>query len=405
LPSRRQINFVPVGALLRGTVPGDKAVQITSLRNPNCDPGAVSSTGAVTRRGNCEIVTSTVQTDLTNPLHRAALDGAAVNKFRQFPDLGNVRYNEYTATSNYHSLQMTFSRQTGKNLQFFATYTFSKVLGLTTGEFADYDPIDARGRSYGVLNFDRTHVFNLSYNYNIPNLSPVNNAFAKGVLNGWQLSGITTFSSGTPLRLRFTGELTGGNMAIAAFGTNAFPNDGNGAGSIAPIYTSNPAQSGSKVGDKLFNIGSIAFPAFGDPGFRITPFYHRTPSTANWDISFFKNFKISEKKNFQFRTGFFNVFNQAFPKRINTGNANDSDVYLTLDTRCTRTPVNQQLVLADGTVTTFTQTIPNGNGGTVNGICDPTKGFTFTDATKNLFGQILTKRGQRVVELAVKFTF
>ncbi|MBI1761848.1 MAG: TonB-dependent receptor [Acidobacteria bacterium] len=406
LPSRRQINFVPVGALLKGTVPGDKPVEITTLRNPGCDPGAVDANGVVTRRGNCEIVTSTVSSNLANPLNRAALDAAAINKFRPFSDLGNVRYNEYNATSNYHSLQVTLSRQTGKNLQFFGTYTFSKVLGLTTGEFADLDPIDARGRSYGVLNFDRTHVFNLSYNYNIPNLSPVNNAFAKGVLNGWQLSGITTFASGTPLRLRFTGDITGDGLAIASFGTNAFPNDGNGAGSIAPIYTANPARSGDKVGDKVFDLASITIPGFGQSGSLVPPFYHRTPATANWDVSFFKNFKISEKKNLQFRTGFFNIFNQAYPKRISTSNNNDSDIYLTLETKCTRTPTVPVLVLPNGTVVNdYKDTIPNGVGGTVSGICDPTKPFTFTDATKNNFGKILTKRGQRVVELALKFTF
>ena len=408
LPSRRQINFVPVGALLKGGVPGDKPVTIETLRNPGCDPGEVAKDGTtVIRRGNCIIDTTTnVLSNLTNPLHRAAADGAAINKFRPFSDLGNIRYNEYNATSNYHSLQMTLSRQTGKNLQFFATYTFSKVLGLTTGEFADQDPIDARGRSYGVLNFDRTHVANLSYNYNIPNLSPSKNAFAKGVLNGWQLSGITTYSSGTPLRLRFSGDITSSGLAIASFGTNAFPNDGNGAGSIAPIYSANPVVGGKKAGESVFNLANIKIPAFGQTGSLVPPFYFRTPRTSNWDVSFFKNFKISEKKTLQFRTGFFNVFNQAFPKRVDTGNNNNSDIYLTLETKCTRTPVIAKLVLPNGTVRdNYRDTVPNGSGGTADSVCDPTKPFDYTDATKANFGKITTKRGQRVVELALKFTF
>jgi len=44
-------------------------------------------------------------------------------------------------------------------------------------------------------------------------------------------------------------------------------------------------------------------------------------------------------------------------------------------------------------------------GGTSTNVCDPGKGFSFTDATKNSFGKITTKRGQRVIEMAVKFTF
>ncbi len=404
LASRLPINVVPLGAMLKGGIAGDPGSTITSLANPNCDPGAVDANGTVTRRGNCQIVTGTgVKADLTNPLNRQGLDGGVINKYRPYPDLGSVRYQEYSGTSNYHSLQMTLSRQTGKNLQFFATYTFSKVLGTRGGEYNDLDPIDARGRSYGVLDYDRTHIFNLSYNYNLPNFSPWKDYFTRGLLNGWQLSGITTFTSGTPVNIRFTGDVT--NLNIAAFGSDAFATAGYAAGAIAPIFSKNPNLSGKDVGERVLDINAISIPAFGSSGATISPFYFRTPRRANWDISFFKNFRFTETKNIQFRAGFFNIFNQAFPKNIDNQTASNSDIYLTLETRCTRTPVNQTLVLADGTVTQFTQSLPNGTGGTINNVCDPSKGFTFTDATKNNFGKITTKRGQRVIELALKFTF
>lgn len=411
LPARLPINFVPMGTLLKGGVPGDPGSgtaenPITFLANPNCDPGAVDSAGNVTRRGNCVVMSATgVKSDLSNPLNRVALDGGAINKFRPFPDVNYVRYQEYSATSNYHSLQVTLSRQTGKNLQFFATYTFSKVLGLTSGEFADEDPLDARGRTYGVLNYDRTHVFNFSYNYNLPNLSPSQNAFSRGLFNGWQLSGITTFATGAPLRLKFSGDITGGGLAIGAFGSDAFSNDQNSTGAIAPVFLKDPRVSGSNVGDRLLDLSAIGIPAFGTSGPTVSPLYFRFPNQQNWDISLFKNFKIKESKSLQFRVGLFNIFNQAFPKNINNNNASQSDVFLTLGTTCTRTPVDQTLVLADGSVTKFTQFIPNGNGGRASGVCDPSKGFSFTDDTKNNFGKITTKRGQRVIELALKFYF
>ena len=405
LAARLPINVVPLGAMLRGGIAGDPGSSIAYLANPNCDPGAVDAAGKVLRAGNCQVVTANgIKADLSNPLNRQGLDGGVINKYRPFPDLGGVRYQQYTGTSNYHSLQMTLSRQTGKNLQYFATYTFSKVLGTRGGEFNDLDPIDTRGRAYGVLDYDRTHIFNLSYNYNLPSLTKSKNAFAAGVLNGWQMSGITTFSSGTPVNLRFTGDVT--NLTIAAFGSDAFSTAGFAAGAIAPIFSKNPNVSGGgKVGDRVLDINAISIPAFGSSGATISPFYFRTPSRQNWDISLFKNFKFRESKNIQFRAGFFNIFNQAFAKNIDNQNASNSDIYLTLETRCTRTPVNQTLVLANGTVTQFTQTLPNGTGGTINNVCDPSKGFSFTDATKNNFGKILTKRGQRVVELALKFTF
>jgi hypothetical protein len=416
LAARLPINVVPLGAMLKGGIPGDPGSTISYLVDPNCDRGEVSSDGkTVLRAGNCQVGQITgVKADLSNPLNRAALDGGAINKFRPFPDLAGVRYQEYTGTSNYHSLQMTLSRQAGKNLQFFATYTFSKVLGTRGGEFADLDPLDVRGRSYGILDYDRTHIFNLSYNYNLPNLSPTKNFIGRGLLNSWQISGITTFSSGTPINLRFTGDVPG--LALAAFGSNSFSTDGFASGAIAPVYSKNPILDGKNVGEKVLDLSAISIPVFGTSGPTISPFYPRTPARQNWDLSLFKNFKVRESKVLQFRFGFFNLFNQAFAKFFDNGNASNSDFFLTLDTRCTRTPVvaATAIALPDGTVANMApvgqaaaraQFIPNGLGNTVTNVCDPSKGFSFTDATKDNFGKITTKRGQRVIEMAVKFTF
>jgi hypothetical protein len=309
---------------------------------------------------------------------------------------------------------MTLSRQQGKNLQFFATYTFSKVIGTRGGEFADLDPLDVRGRSYGVLNYDRTHIFNLSYNYNLPNLSPTNNLLARGALNGWQISGITTLSSGTPINLRFIGDVPG--LALAAFGSNAFSTDGAFSGAIAPVFTKNPNLSGKNVGEAVLDFASIGIPAFGSSGATISPFYFRSPARQNWDLSLFKNFKINESKALQVRFGFFNLFNHAFPRNFDNGNASNSDINLTLDTRCVRTTVTQPVAIAlpDGTIGNVAplgqaqaqaQFFPNGNGGTANNVCDPGRGFSFTQSTIDNFGKITNKRGQRVIEMAVKFTF
>src|SRR5262245_9514743 len=381
LAARLPINVVPLGAMLKGGIPGDPGSTIKFLRDPNCDRGDVDKDGKVIRAGDCVIDQVTgIKTDLSNPLHRAALDGAAINKFRPFPDLAGVRYQEYTATSNYHSLQMTLSRQTGKNLQFFATYTFSKVLGTRGGEFVDLDPLDVRGRSYGVLDYDRTHIFNLSYNYNLPNLSPTKNVVGRGLLNSWQISGITTFSSGTPINLRFTGDVPG--LALAAFGSNAFSTDGFASGAIAPVYSKNPILDGKNVGEKVLDLNAIGIPLFGTSGPTISPFYPRTPARQNWDLSLFKNFNITESKVLQFRFGFFNIFNQAFAKFFDNGNASNSDIFLTLDTRCARTlnVASKAIALPDGTIANMAplgqadaqaQFIPNGVGGTSTNVCDP----------------------------------
>ena len=47
----------------------------------------------------------------------------------------------------------------------------------------------------------------------------------------------------------------------------------------------------------------------------------------------------------------------------------------------------------------------NSAGGTVDNVCDPRGGFHFTDQTVNNFGKIISKRGRRIVEFAVKLYF
>jgi hypothetical protein len=49
--------------------------------------------------------------------------------------------------------------------------------------------------------------------------------------------------------------------------------------------------------------------------------------------------------------------------------------------------------------------VPNGVGGTVNGVCDPTGGFSLTETTLQNFGRINILRGRRIVEFALKYYF
>ncbi len=349
LPDQRQINVIPKGALLSGTV------------------------------GN---------SDLSVPINRVALNSGALSNFRPFPGYGSIKVYEYGATSAYHSMQATLSRQSG-NLQYFVSYTFSKALGTASSDYDEIDPVDARHRSYGVLSYDRTHILNASYNYNLPDpfRGHFDNVFTRALFRGWQVSGISTFASGQPLRLKFSGDLSSTGMARAWFGTDAFTTSGNFVGAIAPVFPQNPFLGNQNtLGGKIFDINSVQIPGFGTTGSYQGP-YFRAPNRWNHDVSFFKNFKISESKKIQFRMGLFDIFNQAYP-RFN-GDNNQSDLDLVLDTQCK--------VKADH--------IPNGSGGFSDGVCDPTKGFNFTQQTLSNFGKIKGKHGHRTIEFAVKFTF
>jgi hypothetical protein len=100
-------------------------------------------------------------------------------------------------------------------------------------------------------------------------------------------------------------------------------------------------------------------------------------------MSLFKDFGLGGSKRLQLRFGVFNLFNQAAPVH------SMGDIDLALQTECN--------VRVDG--------VPNGADGFVDGVCDPTQGFRFTDLTRENFGKIVTKRGHRVIQLAARFEF
>ncbi|HXS02604.1 MAG TPA: carboxypeptidase regulatory-like domain-containing protein [Pyrinomonadaceae bacterium] len=381
LPQRRNANIIPLGTLLSGTIPLNSTVCVTPLPNdPNCLGGIKYN-----------------QIDLSVPVQRAALAGNVLRRYRPFDAFNSVGLYQFTGTSSYHSLQATLSHN-GRNLQYFATYTFGKALGTVATNESDgaawADPIDTRNRSWGVLPFDRTHVFNLSYNWSVPKLArgDFENAFTNGVFNGWQISGITTIQSGIPIRLRFTGDIAQGSQAIGWYGSDAFrgTNAGASLGAITPVYLGNPQTGNNDLGNKAYDLSKLAIPTFPNTGPSQPPFYIRTPGRSNFDISFFKNFNITEEKKIQFRTGLFNVFNQAFPTTIDVGatNPDATDIFLALDTVC-----NKRV------------TVPTGDGTGTASTCDPTGGFSYTQNTINNFGKVQNKRGRRIVEFALKFYF
>jgi hypothetical protein len=283
---------------------------------------------------------------------------------------------------------VTLSRQSSSRLQYFATYTLGRTKGTLGDEYRNRDPFNP-ARTYGIRQEDRTHVFNLSWNAMLPDpIKEGGNPIAKGVLNGWQLSGISTLASGTPIWLGFSGPAGSADISQAYYGTPdiaQLTDNGTIGNGLAPVYTCDPNAGGTKVGEKLFDLSCISFPAFGEVGEVLPPYDLRTPTRQNHDITLFKNFAIRGDQKVQFRMGVFNIFNRAYATTAVTRN----DLDLTLETVCNRTVDN----------------VPNGVGGTVNGVCDPTGGFSFSQNTINNFSKINIMRGRRIIEFALKYYF
>jgi len=327
--------------------------------------------------------------DLSIPVQRVALETAAINTRRPLGAYPGITVYDFEGKSDYNSLQLTLSRQTGKRLQYFASYTLGRTKGTLGDEYRNRDPFDA-SRSYGIRNEDRTHIFNMSWNAFLPDGAKggMDNTFGRGLLNGWQLSGISTFASGTPIWLGFSGNAGSAGISQAYYGTGdtvLLTGPGSIQTGLAPVYTCDPRLDGTKVGEKILDINCIGFPEFGKNGETLPPYDLRTPWRMNHDLTLFKNFAIHGDQKLQLRFGFFNIFNAAYA----TTSVTRDDIVLTLNTQCNQT-VNH---------------VPNGVGGFVDNVCDPTAGFHFTQDTKDNFGKINLLRGRRIIEFALKYYF
>src|SRR5204862_4211422 len=115
--------------------------------------------------------------------------------------------------SNYNAMQASYKHQRGR-FDYLFNYTFSKAMGLNQGTGGSgvggagtFDRLN-KAQNYGPLPFDRRHIFNAAYSFQLGN--PIRDGMLlKGLANGWQISGITQWQSGANLQLN-TG---GGNFS------------------------------------------------------------------------------------------------------------------------------------------------------------------------------------------------
>ena len=119
---------------------------------------------------------------------------------------GNDSYFATIGNSVYNSLQVNW-RHTAKDLQVLLGYTFSKSLDDSSGYGEQINPYNPR-LSRGLSAFDSTNNFVVSYNYRLP-FDKIDKA--KLLTHGWEISGITTFSTGLPITVVETDDhaLTG----------------------------------------------------------------------------------------------------------------------------------------------------------------------------------------------------
>lgn len=118
--------------------------------------------------------------------------------------------------SNYHAATITLRKRPSHGLQFDMNYTFSKSLdqvGTVQNNAGTYATSFDPNFQYGPSLFDRTHVFNAIFNYDLPaghgHKFSFGNSVADKIIGGWYVSGVFRAASGPPLTV-VDGDLGGG---------------------------------------------------------------------------------------------------------------------------------------------------------------------------------------------------
>jgi Carboxypeptidase regulatory-like domain/TonB dependent receptor len=201
--------------------------------------------------------------------------------------------------SNYNALQVTL-RHSSKRLVLLAGYTYGKSQDQSSNLGEEVNPLDP-SLSKALSAFDVKHNFVVSYNYKIP----LERLFRKANrwTEGWEVSGITHFSTGLPVTLVNFGD----NSLLGAE-----PNGINNFGVDEPDYTGAPLKlnKNPRNGQPFFNTAAFPENALGTPGTAKRRFFY-VPGLDNYDIALLKNVRVTESKTLQFRIEGFNIFNHA----------------------------------------------------------------------------------------------
>jgi outer membrane receptor protein involved in Fe transport len=217
----------------------------------------------------------------------------------QFPQFSFINYLEASANSNYNALQTTFKQRLSRGLNLYAAYTWSKSIddasnGIYSGTRGVSFPQDSHNlrAERAVSAFDMRHRFTLNFLYDVNFLAGLFSSLPKRLTEGWQLGGIYTGQSGSPI----TPFLSIDNSGTAEL------ND-------RPNLVGDP-NSGPRRPTDWFNRAAFAQPTgqtFGTSprNVIIGPDYHSV------DFSMNKLTKVTERFSLQFRAEIFNIFNRA----------------------------------------------------------------------------------------------
>lgn len=242
-------------------------------------------------------------------------DAATVASRQPYPYIPPTFYDRDTGHSSYNAFQFSFNKRSAGGLSYIVSYTYSKNMSIGCDGWYGVEGCSIQDPYHpehdrSVAGFDLTHILSFSWVYPVPigkgrRWSTSNRALDYTIGN-WEFNGIFFTSSGQPFSTSVNGDIA--NTGCGCFRANILQG-------VSP-YESN------KEPQQWLNPAAFATPApftFGTAG--------RNDLRADWprnfDLSFFREFPITESKRAEFRAEFFNAFNTPL-FGIPDGNISDS---------------------------------------------------------------------------------
>jgi len=213
------------------------------------------------------------------------------------PVISDIFTQNTISNSSYNAFQASLEKRFSNGLQFQASYTFGRSIDNASTFESLVDPINpSRNRALSL--FDARHRFVFSYYWELP--VPKYEGFKGKALNGWAVSGITTFQSGFPIRITEQDDIE--LQSSFDFETPGQPNI------AAPFHKLNPRGPGNLgFNPDAFTEDTVPAGTIGNAPRTICC----GPGINNWEIGFQKFTPISERFKLEFRGELFNAFNHA----------------------------------------------------------------------------------------------
>ena len=227
-----------------------------------------------------------------------------------FPQYSNILQAAFVSNSNFNELALVARKQMNRGLDFTASYELSKSLDDNSGVFPSdgdasiYADSKSRTSDYGPSSFDIRQRVVASFVYEIPARlrgAIVKRRVARQILEGWAISGVTTFRSGFPFTVRASSDtdFTGLNRWTPASGFSDRVNIKPGV-TVVPRKMSNP--------DFAFDPTVFSYPQAGTPG-NVGRNSVVGPQMIDQDFAILRELPIGKTKRAQFRFESFNLFN------------------------------------------------------------------------------------------------